>query len=124
MADILADFMEDLMDIIDETIEVANPIASVGVPPTNVEDYQVPLSSPAHNEAEDPNKQKRKRTRGSEGTYEPTTEEGDIQFKRLRLKACPNLVSWIKNRVGDPSISNPMVRDHLSECHRPKKDML
>ena len=57
MADLLADFMEDIMDIVDGTPEVtANPaIANLAISPINVEDW-VPLSSPTCMETETPNK--------------------------------------------------------------------
>ena len=98
---------------------------SLTIPPITVEDYDIPLSSPgAPKEVETPSKQKGKRARGSEGTYEDATEEGDIYFKRPRLESCPNLATWFEKKVGDSSVSNPLVCDHLFECHRLKKDML
>ena len=127
MADFLADFMEVIVDIIDDSVEgTTNPTeANLTIPPITVEDYNIPLSSPgAPKEAETPSKQKGKRARGSEGTYEAATEEGDIHFKRPRLESCLNLATWFEKKVGDPSISNSLIRDHLSECHRLKKDML
>ena len=96
MADFLANFMEDIVDIVDDSAEVAiDPtVANPTVPPISVEDYEVPFSSSsAPKEAENPNKQKGKWARGSEGTYETATEEGDIHFKRLRLESYPNLAS-------------------------------
>ena len=127
MADFLADFMEDIVDIVDDSAEgTTNPTgANPTVPPISVEDYDIPLSSPgAPKETETPSKQKGKRAKGSEGTYEAATEEGDIHFKRPRLESYPNLATWFKKKVGDLSVSNPLIHDHLSECHRLKKDML
>ena len=127
MADFLADFMEDIIDIVDDSAEVTTipTVANLTIPPINVEDYKIPLSSPgALKKAETPNKQKGKRVRDSEWTYEAATEEGDIHFKHPRLESCPNLASWFEKKVGDSSVSNPLVCSHLFECHRLKKDML
>ena len=67
MANLLDDFIEDIIDIVDETPEVtANPtvppisVANPAVPPISIENYGVPLTPPTHIEAETPNKQKGK----------------------------------------------------------------
>ena len=58
MADLFDDFMDDIIDIVNETPDVtANPaIANPTIPLISFEDYRVLLSPPAHIEAETPNK--------------------------------------------------------------------
>ena len=63
MADFLTDFIEDIVDIVDDSAEgTTNPIvANPVVPPISVEDYNIPLSSSGvPKEVETPSKQKGK----------------------------------------------------------------
>ena len=59
MADFLADFMEDIVDIVDDSAEgtINPPGANLTIPSITVEDYDIPLSLPsAPKEAETPSK--------------------------------------------------------------------
>ena len=74
MADLLDEFMEGLCGVVDETPEDAI------IPSLSVEDYEID-PSPKEKDAELSEKQKGKRTRGSEDIYEPVTEGGEIFVK-------------------------------------------
>ena len=116
MADLLDEFIEGLCGVVDETPEDAI------IPPLSVEDYKID-PSPKEKDAELSEKQKGKRPRGSEDTYEPVTKGGEIFVKRPRLDGCPNLATFLEKKFEKPSISSTAIRDHLSECLRFKHDM-
>ena len=118
MANLLDDFMEGLYGCVDET-----PVANdTNVSPLSVEDYEIDLS-PKEKTNELTEKQKGKRPQGSEDTYEPITEGGEILIKRLKIEGCPNPATWLEKKADNLSINSAAIRDHLSECLRLKKDM-
>ena len=116
MADLLDEFMEGLCGVVDEIPEDAT------VPPLSVEDYEI---DPTLKEvdAELSEKQRGKRPRGSDDTYEPVTEGGEIFVKRPRIDGCPNLTTLFEKKFDKPTINSSVIRDHLSECLRLKHDM-
>ena len=81
MADLLDEFMEGLCGVVDETLKADD----TNIPPLHVEDYKINLS-PKEKAIEPSEKQKGKRPQGSEGTYEPVTEGGEIFIKRPRIE--------------------------------------
>ena len=118
MADLFDEFIEWLCGVVDEIPKTDD----TNIPPLCVEDYNI-NPSPKERDVEPSEKQKGKRPRGSEDTYEPVTEGGEIFVKRPRLDGCPNLAICLEKKVEKPSINSAAIRNHLCECLRFKHDM-